>query len=90
MEIVNMLVAEFLPMVEGWLRDAISEEVRKALTDEKAQTKPEPLLTREEVCALLHFTKPTLWRKTKSGELRAVHVGKRVLYPQSEVKKLMR
>ena len=90
MEKINLFVAEFLPMVEGWLRDAISQEVRKALSDDKAASKPEPMLTREEVCSLLHFTKPTLWKKTKSGELRAVHVGKRVLYPESEVKKLMR
>ena len=90
MEIVNMFVAEFLPMVEGWLRAAISEEVKRALEDDKAAAKPEPMLTRDEVCALLRFTKPTLWKKTRSGELRAVHVGKRVLYPESEVKKLMR
>lgn len=47
----------------------------------------EALLTRDEVCKLLSINKTTLWKKTKSGELKSYGTGSgnRVLYKYSEI-----
>lgn len=43
------------------------------------------LISRDEVCKILHFNKTTLLKHTKSGKLKSYGVGNRVLYKRSEV-----
>ena len=83
------MVAEVLPVFENWLRVTVRDEMLKTLAADRAQAKPENMLTREEVCELLHISKPTLWLKTKNGEIECVRVGRRVLYSESSIKKYM-
>lgn len=45
--------------------------------------------TRDEVCAHLHITLSTLWRKEKNGEIKARKVGRRNLYLKSDVEGLI-
>lgn len=87
--ILNSLLSEALPVVEEWLRGVVSDEVRKAVEKERAKAKPERYLSRNEVCELLNISKPTLWAKAKQGEIKAVHVGRRVMFAESEVKRFM-
>ena len=82
-----MMFAGMMPAVENWLRKAVREEVANALEADRQQAKPEKMYSREEVCELLHISKPTLWVKTKNGEIPATHVGRRVLYSQSAINK---
>ena len=87
--IINGLLAEALPQVEEWLRAIVNNEVSKVLQEKEQEKKPEKTYSRDEVCKLAHISKPTLWKKTKSGEIRATNIGRRVVYRESEVKKLL-
>ncbi len=43
------------------------------------------LISRDEVCKILHFNKTTLNKHTRSGRLKSYSIGNRVLYKRSEV-----
>ena len=89
METITTMVAEVLPIFENWLRATVRDEMLKTLATDRALAKPEKMLTRDEVCEILHISKPTLWTKTKNGELECVKAGRRVLYSESAIKKYM-
>ena len=59
----------------------ISEKFNKA----KKEALEVELISRDEVCKLLHFNKTTLHKHTKSGLLTSYSVGGRVLYKRAEV-----
>jgi len=42
-------------------------------------------LTRNDICNILHISLPTLWRRTKEGNLKSYKIGRRVLYKKHEV-----
>ena len=87
--ILNNLLAEALPVAESWLRGVIRDEVRRTIEEERQKARPERYLSRDEVCQLIGISKPTLWKKTKDGEIKATTVGRRVTYAESEVKRFM-
>lgn len=87
--ILNNLLAEALPIAEKWLRGVIRDEVRRTIEEERQKARPERYLSRDEVCQLIGISKPTLWKKTKDGEIKATTVGRRVTYAESEVKRFM-
>ena len=87
--ILNNLIAEVLPVAESWLRGVIRDEVRRTIEEERQKARPERYLSRDEVCQLIGISKPTLWKKTKDGEIKATTVGRRVTYAESEVKRFM-
>jgi excisionase family DNA binding protein len=89
MDNISKIISDFLPCVEAWLREAMSQEIAKALEADRAKQKPEKMYTRDEVCAMLGISKPTLWARTKSGDLKCTKVGRRVLYTESELKKVV-
>lgn len=89
METIEKMVTEMLPSLENWLRAAMREEMAKVLEADHAKAKPEKHLTRDEVCELMHITKPTLWRKVKEGKITPVKAGRRVLFAESEVKRVL-
>ena len=57
----------------------------------KEKPKPEKIqsryLTRKEVAELFNISLPTLQKHTDSGLLKAVYIGRRVLYDQNELSK---
>ena len=79
-----------LPIFEEWLRAAVRDEMQRTLEADRQKAKPEKMLTRDEVCNLMHISKVTLWEKTKNGTIEATHIGRRVLYTESEVKRFMK
>lgn len=87
--ILNSLLAEALPVAENWLRQVIRDEVRRTIEEERQKARPERYLSRSEVCELLGISLPTLWRKTKDGEITATTIGRKVTYAESEVKRFM-
>ena len=86
--ILTNLLAEALPGVENWLRGVVSDEVRRTLELERKKERPERLLSRDEVCKMLGISKVTLWARTKNGEIKATRIGRRVVYAESEIKKI--
>ena len=83
------MFAGMMPVVEDWLRKAVREEVAYALAADRETAKPERMYTRAEVCNILKISKPTLWQKTKAGEIEPTRAGRRVLYTESAIKKYM-
>lgn len=49
------------------------------------QSQESDLISRDEVCEILHFNKTTLHKHTKSGRLQSYSIGNRVLYKRSEI-----
>lgn len=88
MEQLNYCINAVLPMFENWLRQTVREEMESVLIADRNKKKPERMLSRDEVARMLNISLPTLWAKTKSGEIKATHIGRRVLYSESEVKRL--
>ena len=77
------------PNIEEWLRATIREEMEKVLAEDHEKQKLQKLYSRDEVCAMLGITKPTLWARTKAGDLKCSKVGHRVLYAESEIQKAL-
>ena len=89
MEEIKNVMGAMLPVFENWLRNTVRDEMERTLEAEREKARPERNLTRDEVCNLLHISKPTLWKKTKQGEISAITIGRRVLYAESEVKRYL-
>ncbi|MBR4920343.1 MAG: helix-turn-helix domain-containing protein [Prevotella sp.] len=86
---VTMFVQEVLPVFENWIRTTISDEVSKVLEADRQKQKPSKKYTRKEVSKMASISLPTLWQKTKNGEINATHIGRRVLYDEAEVKRFL-
>jgi excisionase family DNA binding protein len=71
------------------LESLISIAVNKGIALVSSQTttteNPNELLTRKEVCELLHITLPTLHDWTKEGVIIGYRINTRVRYKKSEV-----
>jgi len=50
--------------------------------------KDEKIYTREEVIKLFGVSAATLWRWTKLGIIESKKIGRKVYYPESEIKRL--
>lgn len=87
--VVVSLLSTLAPTIEKWLRETVSEEVTKAIEADREKQKPQKMYSREEVCKMLQISIPTLWSKTKKGEIKACQIGRRVLYEENEVKRLL-
>ena len=86
---ISIIVAQIMPFVENFLRGIVREEVEHSLQADREKAKPEKMLTREEVCELAHISKVTLWQKEKEGKIRAQRIGRRVLFAESEIKRVL-
>lgn len=50
----------------------------------------ERLLTVDEVAAIMHVSRMTVYRAVRSGELRAKHFGRTIRVPQSALEEYLR
>lgn len=74
---------------ETELKDLISNSVKTALatlTNNQQESK-DKLLTRKEVCEILHINFSTLWKWTKNEKIPCHRIGNRVYYKLDEVQK---
>lgn len=53
-------------------------------------SKPDELLTRQEVAAMVGVTLTTLWHWDKKDMLKPVRIGSKVRYKRSDIEKAMR
>ena len=86
---VTRFLQEVMPVLETWMRQTINEEVAKALEADRLKRQPVKQYTRQEVARMLHISLPTLWQYVKDGKINANHVGRRVLFDEAEVKRLL-
>lgn len=73
---------------ETELKDLINESVKTALvtlTNTNQQVPTSKLLTRKEVCEILHINFSTLWKWTKNEKIPCHRIGNRVYYKLDEV-----
>lgn len=89
MEKISFLFGEFLPIIEGWLRNTINDEVAKALEADRLKRQPSKQYTRAEVAKMAHISFPTLWNYMKDGKIKPTRVGRRVLFDETEVKRFL-
>lgn len=82
-------LTNYIKPLETWLRGIVSDEVKKAMTEEREASVPERQYSRAELCTLLHISEPTLWNYCKQGKITPIRVGRRVLFAQSEVERLI-
>lgn len=85
----EQIMAALQPIAEKILRPIIADEVKKAIALDREAERPEKMYSRDEVCQMLHITPTTLWSRTKEGRIHATKNGRRVLYAESQVKRLM-
>jgi excisionase family DNA binding protein len=71
------------------LENIISIAVKKGIELQVSQTtnttEQTELLTRNEVCSLLHITLPTLHQWTKEGLVTGYRIGTRIRYKRAEI-----
>lgn len=84
----NSIILEQINLEQ--LESLISIAVNKGIALVSSQptttaTDPNELLTRKEVCELLHITLPTLHDWTKEGVITGYRINTRVRYKKSEV-----
>lgn len=83
----NSIILENINLQQ--LETMISTAVNKGIALVNSQTttteNPNELLTRKEVCELLHITLPTLHDWTKEGVITGYRINTRVRYKKSEV-----
>ena len=77
--LISLPMSEFQAIIVDCVKACIQHQPKNS--DKPA----EQIMTRDEVCDLLQITKSTLWKRTKSGKLKAYEQGRRVYYKRSEV-----
>ena len=71
-------------------KNLVSECIRESFPNQKLAEETQKYFTRKEVAKELHMSLPTLSERTKSGEIPAYRIGKRVLYNVEEVNQLIK
>jgi excisionase family DNA binding protein len=74
-----------LEQLESLISIAVNKGIALVSSQTKTTENPNELLTRKEVCELLHITLPTLHDWTKEGVITGYRINTRVRYKKSEV-----
>ena len=83
------ILEQAIPAIESWLRKTVSDEVNKALEADRQKRKYVKQYTREEAAEMLGITLTTLWSWTKAGRINAVHVGRKPMYTEEEINRVL-
>lgn len=81
-------IRELLPKLTPQECEALRAELGCQRGAEPAGTlsaSPSPLLTVEQVESILHCSRTALWRWTSAGQLKAVHLGRRLLIDPADL-----
>jgi predicted DNA-binding transcriptional regulator AlpA len=81
----------FLALAEGEsLTSEQVDQLREMVAPAPEEARPPRLLDRSEVVSLLRVSKTQLWRLGKSGRLRPLRIGARVLYDPEDIDTFLR
>ena len=75
--------------LERAFEDAMTSFMEKMATEMKAKKDDEVLLTENEVQQLLNVTHATLWRWNCKGILHNVKIGRKVMWRQSDINRML-
>ena len=84
----NIILTQFsVEQFQSEIANAVRLGLEQSQTTQKNTTTNEQteLLTRNEVCNLLHITLPTLHNWTKEGLITGYRIGTRIRYKRAEV-----
>lgn len=81
----NVCVTLSLADLRDFFAELLEQRTTAATREPVEVERPGELMTRDEVCAYLGVTKPTLHRWNKLGYLTNVHVGRKVRYRREDV-----
>lgn len=89
MENMTNVLGEVLPAIETWLRNAVRDEMERTLADDHRKQKPTKQYSREETAKMLGVSKGTLWKMVNNGQIKPTRIGRRVLFDESEIKRIL-
>ena len=74
-----------LHQLENIISIAVKKGIELQVSQTTTTTEQTELLTRNEVCNLLHITLPTLHQWTKEGVVTGYRIGTRIRYKRAEI-----
>ncbi len=74
-----------LHQLENIISIAVKKGIELQVSQTTTTTEQTELLTRNEVCDLLHITLPTLHQWTKEGVVTGYRIGTRIRYKRAEI-----
>ena len=83
------VLSEVLPAIETWLRNTVRDEMERTLADDHKRQKPTKQYSRKETAKMLGVSLMTLWNMEKRGEIKPTRIGRRVLFDESEIKRIL-
>ena len=89
MDKITNVLSEVLPAIESWLRNTVRDEMERTLAADHQKQKPTVQYSREETANMLGISKVTLWEMEKKGKIKATRIGRRVLFDESEIKRIL-
>ena len=89
MDNMTNVLNEVLPVIETWLRNTVRDEMERTLAADHQRQKPTKQYSRDETAKMLGVSLMTLWNMEQRGQIKATRIGRRVLYDESEIKRLL-
>ena len=89
MDHVANVLNQVLPIIETWLRHTVRDEMERTLAADHQKQKPTKQYSRDETAKMLGVSLMTLWNMEQRGQIKATRIGRRVLFDESEIKKLI-
>lgn len=89
MDNMTNVLSEVLPAIETWLRNTVRDEMERTLADDHKRQIPTKQYSRKETAKILGVSLMTLWNMQKRGEIKPTRIGRRVLFDESEIKRIL-
>lgn len=89
MDKMTNVLNEVLPAIETWLRNTVRDEMERTLAADHQKQKPTKQYSRDETAKMLGISKVTLWALEKKGEIKATRIGRRILFDETEIKRIL-